>query len=50
MTDTMTIEIDRELKARLDQQLEDDQTYAELIEELLNILEQSRFMQEGYSE
>ncbi len=45
-----TIEIDDALARRLDTYREEDQTDAELIEELLNIFEQSRFMREGYSE
>lgn len=45
-----TIEVPEELRARLDDHREDDETYAELIEELLNIYESTRFVQEGYSE
>lgn len=45
-----TIEISDELHERLAGHLEDDQSYEELIEELLSIYESSRYMQEGYSE
>jgi predicted CopG family antitoxin len=45
-----TIEISDDLRERLDRHLEDDESYAELIEELVNIYESSRFVQEGYSE
>ena len=45
-----TIEISDDLRRRLDDHLEDDESYEELIEELLNIYESSRFVQEGYSE
>lgn len=45
-----TIEISDELRERLDTHLEEDETYAELIEELVNIYESDRFIQEGYSE
>lgn len=45
-----TIEISDDLRRRLDGHLEDDESYEELIEELLNIYESSRFVQEGYSE
>ncbi|MDR9380079.1 MAG: hypothetical protein RI560_00160 [Natronomonas sp.] len=44
------IEIRNELKERLDGHLEDDETYEEFIEELLNIYESTRFAREGYSE
>lgn len=47
---TYRIEITDDLKERMDTHLEADQTYDELIEELLNIHESSRFLQEGYSE
>lgn len=47
---TTTVELPDELRARLDNHLEEDETYAELIEELLNIYESTRFVQEGYSE
>ncbi|WP_267640787.1 DUF7557 family protein [Haloarchaeobius amylolyticus] len=45
-----TIELSDELKARLDDHLEEGETHQELIEELLNIYESTRFVQEGYSE
>ena len=46
-----TLEISDELKARLDQQIEEDETYEELIAELLSMYEtEGRFLQEGYSE
>ncbi|MCT9097859.1 DUF7557 family protein [Haloarchaeobius sp. HME9146] len=44
------ITISDDLKARLDTHLEEDETHEELIEELLNIYESTRFVQEGYSE
>jgi predicted transcriptional regulator len=47
---SVTIELDDDLAERLATHLEDDQTYEELIEELLTIYEQDRFIQEGYSE
>ena len=46
----LEIELDDELAERLSGHLEEDQTYEELIEELLNIYESSRFIQEGFSE
>jgi predicted CopG family antitoxin len=46
-----TITIDDELRERLDRHLEDDETYEELIEELVTIYEsEGAFLQEGYSE
>jgi predicted CopG family antitoxin len=46
-----TIEISDDLRERLDAHLEDDETYAELIEELLSMYEtEGTFLQEGYSE
>ncbi|WP_199268397.1 DUF7557 family protein [Halomarina oriensis] len=45
-----TIELPDELVDRLDTHLENDETRVELIEELLNIYESTRFVQEGYSE
>lgn len=45
-----TIELRDELIERLDDHLEEDETYEELIEELLNIYESNRFVREGYSE
>ncbi|MFB6130756.1 MAG: hypothetical protein ABEJ28_08055 [Salinigranum sp.] len=48
---TQTIEIGDELLERLDRHLEDDETYAELISELLSVYEtEGIFLQEGYSE
>lgn len=47
---SVTIELDDELAERLETHLEDEQTYEEFIEELLNIYENTRFVQEGYSE
>ncbi|SEP27639.1 hypothetical protein SAMN04487948_1318 [Halogranum amylolyticum] len=47
---TVTVELDDELAARLETHLEEDETYEELIEELVGIYESSRFVQEGYSE
>ncbi|WP_165872099.1 DUF7557 family protein [Natrarchaeobius halalkaliphilus] len=45
------IEISEELKNRLDTHLEEDETYAELIDELVSIYEtDGTFLQEGYSE
>lgn len=44
------IELSDELIERLDIHLEEGETYEELIEELLNIYESTRFLQEGYSE
>lgn len=45
-----TITLNDELAERLAIHLEDDQTHEELIEELLTIHEDNRFIQEGYSE
>lgn len=48
---TPSIEISETQKRRLDDLLEEDETYDELIEELLNIYEtEGTFLQEGYSE
>ncbi len=48
---THTIEISDDLHARLDDHLEEGETYAELIEELLAVYEtEGAFLQEGYSE
>lgn len=44
------IRISDDLKERLDRHLEEGETHEELIEELVNIYESSRFVQEGYSE
>jgi len=46
----LTITLGDDVRERLDTHLEDDETYEELIEELLNIYESTRFVQEGYSE
>jgi hypothetical protein len=46
-----TLEISDELRERLDRHVEDDQTYEELIEELVSMYEtEGAFLQEGYSE
>ena len=45
-----TLELPDELVERMDTHLEDDESHEELIEELLNIYESTRFVQEGYSE
>jgi len=46
-----TIQIDDELEARLDAAREDDESFEELIEELLTIYEsEGTFLREGYSE
>jgi predicted CopG family antitoxin len=46
-----TITIDDDLRERLDKHLEEDETYEEFIEELVNIYEsEGAFLQEGYSE
>jgi predicted transcriptional regulator len=48
---THTIEISDELRARLDGLLEEDETYEELIAELVSMYEtEGAFLQEGYSE
>lgn len=48
---TTTIEIDDDLYSRLEAYLEDDQTVAEFVEELLTMYEtEGAFLQEGYSE
>lgn len=47
---SVTVELDDELAERLEGHLEEDESYEELIEELLNIYENSRFVREGYSE
>jgi len=48
---TATIELSDELTDRLDQHLADDETYEELIAELLSMYEtEGVFLQEGYSE
>lgn len=46
-----TIEISDELRTRIDQHREEDESYEEFIEELVAIFEtEGKFMQEGYSE
>ncbi|ELY47543.1 DUF7557 family protein [Natronorubrum sulfidifaciens] len=48
---THTIEISDDLKERLDNHCEEDETYAEFLEELVSIYEtEGAFLQEGYSE
>lgn len=46
-----TIEISDDLKARIDNYLEEDESYEEFIEELVTIYEtEGAFLQEGYTE
>jgi hypothetical protein len=45
-----TLELPDELIERMETHLEADESYEELVEELLNIYESTRFVQEGYSE
>jgi len=45
-----TIELDDDLAARIEQHLEEGETYVEFIEELVNIFESGRFAREGFSE
>ena len=46
-----TIEISDDLRERLEGHLEEDESYEELIEELLSMYEtEGTFLQEGYSE
>ena len=48
---THTIEINDDLKERLDSHCEEDQTIEELVEELVSIYEtDGAFLQDGYSE
>lgn len=47
---TVYVEISDDLQERMETHLEEGQTYEELIEELVTIYENSRFLQEGYSE
>ncbi|WP_327054133.1 DUF7557 family protein [Halomicrococcus gelatinilyticus] len=48
---TVTITLDDELAERLDRHLEEDESYAELIEELVSMYEtEGEFLTEGYSE
>ena len=50
-TMTVTIELDDELAERLDRHLEEDESYEELIEELVSMYEtEGEFLTEGYSE
>lgn len=48
---TYTLEISDELKDRLDNHLEEDESHEEFIEELVSVYEtEGAFLQEGYSE
>jgi predicted CopG family antitoxin len=48
---TYTLEISDDLKQRLDTHLEENESYGELITELVSIYEtEGEFLQEGYSE
>jgi len=48
---TYKLEISDELKERLDDHLEEDETYEEFIAELVSMYEtEGAFLQEGYSE
>ena len=47
---SITVELDDDLRARLDAHLEEGQTYEDFIEELIAIYESNRFLREGYSE
>lgn len=48
---TVKIEIDDELAERMDNHLEDDESYEEFIEELVSMYEtEGTFLTEGYSE
>lgn len=48
---TYTLEISDELKGRIEDHLEDDETHEEFIAELLSVYEtEGAFLQEGYSE
>ncbi|MFB6165343.1 MAG: hypothetical protein ABEJ31_09320 [Haloarculaceae archaeon] len=48
---TYTIEISDGLKERIDALLEEDETHAEFLEELVSVYEtEGAFLQEGYSE
>lgn len=48
---TSTIEINDELRERLEAHLEEDETVEEFIDELLSMYEtEGAFLQEGYSE
>jgi len=48
---TYTLEISEDLRRRLEDHLEEDETYEEFIEELVSVYEtEGAFLQEGYSE
>ncbi|MEF8975073.1 MAG: hypothetical protein V5A21_02445 [Halapricum sp.] len=48
---TYTLEISDELKNRLDNHVEEGETYEEFLEELVSVYEtEGAFLQEGYSE
>lgn len=48
---TVKIELDDELAERLEQHLEEDESYKEFIEELVSMYEtEGAFLTEGYSE
>ncbi len=48
---THTIEISDDLRDRIDDHCEEDETYEEFLEELVSIYEtEGAFLQEGYSE
>lgn len=48
---TYTLEISDDLRERLEDHIEEDETYEEFIEELVSIYEtEGAFLQEGYSE
>lgn len=48
---THTIEIDNDLKERIDSHLQEGQSYEEFLEELVSIYEtEGTFLQEGYTE
>jgi hypothetical protein len=48
---THTLEINDDLKQRLDAHTEEDETYEEFIAELISVYEtEGAFLQEGYSE
>lgn len=48
---TYTLEISEDLRRRLDDHLEEGETYEEFIEELVSVYEtEGAFLQEGYSE
>jgi ferritin-like metal-binding protein YciE len=48
---TRTLEISDELKERLDDHLEEEETHEEFLTELLNIYEsEGAYLREGYSE